>query len=294
MYLYNATLNQWTQLADLPIARYGHCMEYDKSLNRLIVYGGLDASGTTVLNDYIFFDLSTLQWSVPVYGTISGRYYHACSIDNVSKRFYVMNGRKVFNSTTATPEILQMGLVSKSWTVGSNTFSGYAFFGHHMHCSKSAAINYYFLGYNCDPSAYFKGPTSGDGSFSGSGGTYGSGGGPTARYFFSKGLNPCTGDFYVFGGMGVSRSFSKFLSDNNIFLYLFIDDLYKIQVENPDTSFCNSNTLNFGASVSISSVSTSASSAQAQILSNQASPLTISQLQSSSPPTLTISSFLIS
>ncbi len=182
------------------------------------MYGGLDASGTIELNDYMFFDLATLRWSLPViangyFGSIpiTGRYYHACGVDNVGKKFFVLNGRKSFNLTTATDEILQMSLATKSWQVSTMPFVRTAIFGLHMYCSKSAATNYFFLGYNSHPLATTKGPTYMDGDFSfGGGGGYGGGSGnPPARYFYAKGINLCTGDFYVHGGMGFSKPMSK-------------------------------------------------------------------------------------
>ena len=45
-----------------PCARFGHSMVSNKSLNILVIFGGLDDNEKKYLNDLFILDLSNLQW----------------------------------------------------------------------------------------------------------------------------------------------------------------------------------------------------------------------------------------
>ncbi len=135
-----SSANKWLTLGNLPSARYGHCMECDASNIQMLIYGGIFS--ITVLNDYSFLNLSSMQWSVPQDATgMTGRFDHACSIDNQNSVFYVFGGR----STSSTPaDFLMFDIQNVTWTVLGTANS--PCYSHQMVYSSANNLNYFFLG----------------------------------------------------------------------------------------------------------------------------------------------------
>ncbi len=180
-------------MGNLPSARYGHCMEYDQ----LIIYGGKNSSGA-VLNDYATMrNLTSMQWSPSVDATgMTGRYDHTCSIYTQYGWLYAYGGRTASGALT---DALKFDTYSLEWThigVGSNSY-----YGHQMIFALNNVI-FSIMGYKTNTpvntvNAIIQ-PSNGSAIFMTSMGGVGTP--PTARYWFGRGYNQCTGDFYVLAG----------------------------------------------------------------------------------------------
>jgi Rab9 effector protein with kelch motifs len=91
-----ATVPTWVQLAPQgspPSARQGHTAIYDAAGDRMIVFGGRDATGN--LNDLWVLDFApTLSWSplVPLGEPPPARDQHTAVDDGANQRMLVLGG----------------------------------------------------------------------------------------------------------------------------------------------------------------------------------------------------------
>jgi hypothetical protein len=102
-------------------------------------------------------------------------------------------------------DVVWYDVSSDKWQIANGGDALRSANGHAMHSSSAANNNgllYFILGQNMKSStmAYIGNVNGFDGGFkypiSQNTGTS-----PSGRVYFSKGFNPCTGDFYVFGGL---------------------------------------------------------------------------------------------
>jgi hypothetical protein len=94
---YDPAANTWTELhptGQLPLARQGHAMVYDPVTERVILFGGLDDSDRTILNDTWSYDPAANTWTElqPVGAVPFARFEHDMVYDPTSQTAILFGG----------------------------------------------------------------------------------------------------------------------------------------------------------------------------------------------------------
>lgn len=222
---FNAFNRQWVSLPTTagPDARNSHCLEFDRSRNRIILFGGYGSTAEGygyASNDLWTFHLSYRNWTKEITSTATipeVRYNHACTFDTLTNQFFTHGGQW---SLTFYKDLWSFNFTSNRWTrdnIGNKNVQLYA------HIIKfSASLNSLFLlfGVNdvssppLNPYIYqyaFRNQSLGWQIVQVPGPRI------TERYYASHAMNAQTGELYVSGGLFTFSKTYFFLSHCCVF-----------------------------------------------------------------------------
>jgi N-acetylneuraminic acid mutarotase len=117
-WIFDCDTREWTELhpSDAPIARYGHVMTYDASINRTIMAFGLNYS-VGFLNDMWTYDVSTNVWSqIDYIGTPNHLKWSSIVYDSTHEKNILFGGCIMYPSYEAVDDTCEFDGETYTWT----------------------------------------------------------------------------------------------------------------------------------------------------------------------------------
>lgn len=121
---YHDSTNLWEALPTMPTPAAFGCAALDEQ-GRILVFGGINASGTARLGNVAQFDPWRSEWSDDAVPDMPVALSHARAVLGADHRIYVIGGRTgTVNGGAVSSAVLVLNLVTNTWSVGPALATG--------------------------------------------------------------------------------------------------------------------------------------------------------------------------